>query len=161
MGSKRSSGKWLVKDFVHQRRVDGVDGRRFVEWRSGFAAFNEPDGLTRCAAQTVVNDQARFLARRRRLPGAVLVMLACEGRHDQPTRADQRRQRLAESHTTDNAAQFHAEQTPNSKLQIPKEFQASSSKQAPRERLLVFLGWIFFGAWNLELGAFIRRPPHR
>jgi hypothetical protein len=50
-------------------------------------------------------------------------------------------------------------EAPNPKLQAPKKHQASSSKRrGDRSGLwcLAFGFWSLFGAWNLELGTFMK-----
>src|SRR5262245_2133620 len=61
-GSIRSGVQLLVKDLVHERGIDGVNGRRRVKRLCGLAAFDVTDGLSGSAAERVVNDEAGFCA---------------------------------------------------------------------------------------------------
>ncbi len=83
----------VVKDFVHQRGVDGIYGSGLIERARGFAAFDKADGLADAAAQIVIHHRAGLFAQARGRVRASLEVLARERADDEPARADRARER--------------------------------------------------------------------
>src|SRR5438552_5191462 len=148
--------KWPVEDFVHQRRIDRVDGSWLIEWLRGFAAFHIADRLPNAGAKIVIHDRARIFAEPGGSVGAPLKMLARKWRDDQPARPFERRRSFTQRHATYDSSEFHAKTKPRSEARSAKEIRRPNAERRRALRTSASEFAACFGFRISVFGFFIR-----
>src|SRR5262245_5186892 len=97
----------MIENVVHERGVDGIDGRGHVEGLRGLATLDIADGLADPAAEAVVNDKAWVLTHSWRRLVAALEVLARERGDDEPAGAREFRHDFVQGDAADHRTEFH------------------------------------------------------